>query len=252
MIFGEKFYPLLRRLSPWRQSLFALTLAQRLYPHYALWCEMGGQDGLRGTFLMVLNRMWEYHADKGNTIDLAELGVLLEPCIPDPGAGSDLGGLFALDAALCLDSSCDAIVLREGGEAEVASRASLATAVRFEEQRHDVELGDDELRECEAVDREVDFQVALMEGLSRGARGPELVARMRELGHNGGVSGIGIECPAGGDAEPAPVRAPSPGASVWGRGGASARAPARQCRGGRTSPGTTPSRMRHRRDPGRP
>ena len=32
MIFGEKYYGMLKKLSPWRQSLFSLVLAQRQYP----------------------------------------------------------------------------------------------------------------------------------------------------------------------------------------------------------------------------
>mgnify|MGYP000139328446 CR=1 FL=1 len=39
MIFGEKYYGMLKKLSPWRQSLFSLVLAQRQYPNYALWCD---------------------------------------------------------------------------------------------------------------------------------------------------------------------------------------------------------------------
>ena len=45
MIFGEKFYDMLSKMSPWRQSMFALVLAQRQYPNYALWAEVENISG---------------------------------------------------------------------------------------------------------------------------------------------------------------------------------------------------------------
>ena len=50
MIFGEKYYQLLKKLSPWRQSLFALVLAQRQFPNYALWCEVNEVKGGKNAY----------------------------------------------------------------------------------------------------------------------------------------------------------------------------------------------------------
>lgn len=59
-----------KKLSPWRQSLFSLVLAQRQYPNYALWCEVNEVKGGAKAYQKALNTLWEFHKDKFNTIDL--------------------------------------------------------------------------------------------------------------------------------------------------------------------------------------
>ena len=60
MLFGPKFYVMLEKLTVWRQSLFALVLATRQYPHFALWCEIHERQG-KTEYLEALKKCWEYH-----------------------------------------------------------------------------------------------------------------------------------------------------------------------------------------------
>lgn len=192
MIFGERFYPMLGKLSPWRQSLFALTLAQRQLPNFLLWCELKEQKGAAGIFKKALDELWTFHEDKFNHIDLEELVNAVEPFIPegDPEELS-VGDLFALDALITFTAACDAVLMHEGNEAEIASKTSLGGVVRTVEEKNGT-LDDETLRENSQVDAEVDYQVELLELLSHAKRSAELTENLKVLAGNGGISNIGI------------------------------------------------------------
>lgn len=193
MIFGEKYYGMLKKLSPWRQSLFSLVLAQRQYPNYALWCEVNEVKEGAKAYQKTLNTLWEFHKDKFNTIDLEKVLDEFEPYLLDDEKNDlSVGDLFSLDATLSLSSSILAIIMHEGEEAEMASRASLSGVIRQIEQSSDREYTDEELREMESVDNEVNFQIELYELLEKSKREPSLVDKLYKLSLNGGVSNIGL------------------------------------------------------------
>ena len=193
MIFGEKYYGMLKKLSPWRQSLFSLVLAQRQYPNYALWCGVNDVKGVARAYQKALNSVWEFHKDKFNTIDLEKVLDEFEPYLLDDEKNDlSVGDLFSLDATLSLSSSILAIIMHEGEEAEMASRASLSGVIRQIEQSSDCEYTDEELREMESVDNEVNFQIELYELLEKSKREPSLVDKLYKLSLNGGVSNIGL------------------------------------------------------------
>lgn len=193
MIFGEKYYGMLKKLSPWRQSLFSLVLAQRQYPNYALWCEVNEVKWGAKAYQKTLNSLWEFHKDKFNTIDLEKVLDEFEPYLLDDEKNDlSVGDLFSLDATLSLSSSILAIIMHEGEEAEMASRASLSGVIRQIEQSSDREYTDEELREMKSVDNEVNFQIELYELLEKSKREPSLVDKLYKLSLNGGVSNIGL------------------------------------------------------------
>ena len=155
MIFGEKYYKILSKLSPWRQSLFALVLAQRQYANYVLWCEVNDVKGGPKAYDKTLKSLWDFHSDKFNHIDLEKVLEEFEPyLLDDEKMELSVGDLFSLDATLSLSAA----VL-----AEMASRASLSGVVRKLEQESDTELSDEELRNTPEVDGEVNFQIELLE-----------------------------------------------------------------------------------------
>ncbi len=194
MIFGERFYPMLGRLSPWRQSLFALVLAERQLPNFQVWCELENNLPLKELYENSLKQLWEFHSDKFNHIDLEKIVDAFEkdPLLSDESRDTEnLGSLYALDALLTLLSACDAVILHEGDEAEIASKVSLGGVVRRIEQEEE-DLSEEQLRETELVDGEVNFQVDLMERLEKGRRSPELTQSLRQLAHASQGSNIGI------------------------------------------------------------
>lgn len=193
MIFGEKFYSMLSKLSPWRQSLFALVLAQRQYANYALWCEINDVKGGVKAYQKTLKALWDFHTDKFNHIDLEKVLEEFEPYLLDEDVNElSVGDLFSLDATLSLSAAALAIILHEGEEAEMASKASLSGVIRKLEQESDRYLSDEELRDTDGVDAEVNFQVELYELLEKSNRSEELSKKLYEISLNGGFSNIGL------------------------------------------------------------
>lgn len=202
MIFGEKFYPSLRRMTPWRQSLFALTLAQRQFPNYIFNASFHEDRGV-SEFNYCLKKLWEFHQEKFNHIDLEETLNVYLPFAPAlEQEDFNQGELYALDASLSLIAAYDAIVMHEGNEAEIASRSSISSVIRVvesyaEDEGH--ELTEDEIREVEIVDNEVNFQVSLFELLKSAKREKDLVHNLIKIALKEDVSNIGIDIVNKGD-----------------------------------------------------
>lgn len=192
-LFGEKFYPTLNKLSPWRQSLFALVLAHRQFPNFELWVDTVKHKG-KAEYNFALKKLWEYHLEKFNHIDLEKVLDVFDPFVPDPDKdGDSLGTLFALDAAASLTAAFDAIILHQGDEAEIASRSSLAAVVRMVENNIDEDLDEEAMREQELVDNEINFQIDLMEMLRGAKRDPDLAKMLIKIAIKDHISNIGIE-----------------------------------------------------------
>lgn len=194
MIFGAQYYPLLNKMTNWRQSLFALVLATRQYPNFKLWTEVEECQGAT-EFKHVLQQCWEYHFDKFNHIDLTEAFDQVAPYIPESGDDGELpseGACFAFDAAICLNAAIEAIVMHTN-DAESASKASMATVIRLCENRYqDEELTEDSLLEKDEILAEIDFQVELMELLQK-PRTPEMLLEILKYSLAPESSNIGLE-----------------------------------------------------------
>ncbi|MBU3827299.1 MAG: YjaG family protein [Candidatus Anaerobiospirillum merdipullorum] len=196
-MFGDRFYPLLAHLSPWKQSLFALALAQRQLANFCLWSSLAKQDQGSTHFANCLKQLWYYHQDKFNHIDLSKALAQFDPFVPDLEQEADpedpsTGALLATDAAICLTVAYDAILMHEGNEAEIASRASLSAAILVARQRAEDFLDDEALRDTAEVDNEVNFQVSLLELLIKAQRDPSLVHLILKSSTKDGCSNIGL------------------------------------------------------------
>lgn len=194
MIFGAQFYPLLNKMTNWRQSLFALVLATRQYPNFKLWTEVEERQGAT-EFLHVLQECWEFHFDKFNHIDLGEVFDVVAPFIPENVDQEDLeneGARFAFDAAICLNAAIEAIVM-PSEDAESASKASMASVIRLCEHRYaEEDLDEDALLEKIEILAEIDFQAELMEKLQQ-PRSPELIKELLEYALSFESSSIGLD-----------------------------------------------------------
>ncbi len=193
MLLGPKFYTRLERLTVWRHSLFALVLATRQYPQFALWTEINDKQG-KAQYLHALKQCWEYHYDKFNHIDLTAAWEQLEPFLPLELEEYSEGDSFAFDTAVMINAALDCIPLnsKEGKE---ASNASMASAIRLCELRHPEQAQDEEsLLELPEIEAELDYQVELLELVSK-PRSGENIKALLELALRDHCSGIGLENP---------------------------------------------------------
>ena len=191
MIFGERFYPTLQKMPPWRHSLFALALATRAYPNFALWCDIKEQQGKR-EYLHALKQCWRFHYDKYNHVDLEAAYDIIEPLMPMELEEYSEGDSFAFDASVILDVALESVPFNSKN-AKNASMASMASVIRLCENTNPEESDDEEkLLELDPIQAEIDFQVAVME-LVMEPRSAEVVKKLLELSLESKCSNIGIE-----------------------------------------------------------
>lgn len=189
-MFGDKFYKKINKLAPWQQTVFALALAERMYPNYQLFSDTSNA-GNGERFRETLNTLWTYLTIKGSRVDLGAELEAFEAFIPDPTQSENYGAYPALDACVALACAYNSVIGRIGEEAIEASHASLGTVAGFAELLAERELSDEELYEDELLMAEMEFQVELLDRVSR-PRDAEVILAVRDFAAQGGVSNIGI------------------------------------------------------------
>ena len=191
MLFGEKFYPLLNKMPAWRHSLFALVLATRQYPNFALWCEVKEVQG-KTQYLNALKACWHFHYDKFNHVDLSAAFDEIAPFLPMELEEYSEGDSFAFDAAVMLDAALSSVPDNTKGALN-ASQASLASVIRYCEHAFpDNCATEEDLLDLTPIQAEMSFQIDLMEQV-RQPRSPENVIELCRLALESGCSNIGLE-----------------------------------------------------------
>lgn len=189
-MFGDKFYKKINKLAPWQQTVFALALAERMYPNYRLFSdtsEFGNGERLRST----LDTLWTYLTVKGSKVDLTAELEAFEVFIPDPSRFEHYGAYPALDACVALGAAYNSVICRIGEEAIEASNASLGTVAGFAELLAERDLSEEELYDNELMMAEMEFQVELLERVGQ-PREAETILAIRDFAAQDGVSNIGI------------------------------------------------------------
>ena len=189
-MFGDKFYKRLGKLMPWQQTVFALALAERMYPNYALYAQSTGR-GNEGAFREALDSLWGYMTEKGSRVDLGAILESFEDHIPNPVKEENYGAYPALDACVALGCAYNSVICRLGEEAIEASNASIGSVAGFIEMMAERDFSDEELYEHELMESEMSFQVALMQEVDK-PRDPEQILAIRQMASQEGVSNLGI------------------------------------------------------------
>jgi Uncharacterized protein conserved in bacteria len=189
-VFGDKFYKRLGDLEPWQQSVFALALAERMYPNYHLYAESTGK-GNAIEFRAALDSLWRYLTEKGSRVNLSAILESFEAFIPDPTHEESYGAYPALDACVALGCAYNSVICRIGEEAMEASNASIGSVAGFIEMLEERELTEEELYEQPLMEQEMAFQVELLNQVSR-PRDPQQILAIRSLAAQDGVSNLGI------------------------------------------------------------
>lgn len=193
VLLGDKFYAKLNKMTIWRQSLFALVLATRQYPNFALWTEIKAKPdpNANKAYLQALHTCWLYFADRFNHIDLLKASNELDPYISSDPNDQSNGYAYASDSSALICAALEGIPLGIAYGFD-ASNASLASVIRLCENKYpeiiqniDTEASPEEqaikeeeaLLECEEIANELDFQVELLKKLSQ----PRTLKLVREL-----------------------------------------------------------------------
>ena len=189
-MFGDKFYKRLGKLMPWQQTVFALALAERMYPNYCLYAESTGK-GDAVAFRQALDALWGYMTERGSRVDLGAILEAFEVHIPDPVKEESYGAYPALDACVALGCAYSSVICRIGEESIEASNASIGSVAGFIEMMAERDFSNEELYEQPLMESEMSFQVALMQEVDK-PRDPQQILAIRELASQEGVSNLGI------------------------------------------------------------
>ena len=193
-MFGDKFYKRLGKLMPWQQTVFALALAERMYPNYCLYADSTGK-GDAVAFRQALDALWGYMTERGSRVDLGAILEAFEAHIPDPVKEENYGAYPALDACVALGCAYNSVICRVGEEANDASHASVGTVAGFIEMLEERDLSDEELYEHEYMEAELEFQVELLKRVAH-ERDSDRILAIRAFAAQDGVSNIGISLEA--------------------------------------------------------
>ncbi|MEE8057387.1 MAG: DUF416 family protein [Pseudomonadales bacterium] len=102
-------------LDEWQQIAFGAAMVSRMYPNFALFCEVVENEDSH-LFTNMLNLVWEYASGDNLTIDFQKQQDKLEIVTPDPEQFDIYGVRPALDAVVGLSSLLSACQRFDAGE----------------------------------------------------------------------------------------------------------------------------------------
>lgn len=179
-----------RELNDWRAGAFALTLVERMYPNYHLFCELTefyDPSLLRNT----LNSLWEWLGTPRTKINYESQRLKLDEGTPDVSQFDNFGVYPALDFAVSLDSLLNLISGEDAQGAVVVSKVSQGSVEAYIEAS---EGEQEDIKQHPLMSWEVAFQTELLELLQGDIKLDKvLVKRLKSMATEDGISNIGLE-----------------------------------------------------------
>ncbi|PXF32222.1 hypothetical protein WH50_05705 [Pokkaliibacter plantistimulans] len=188
---------LLEQRPEWQRALFAVSMAERLFPNYALFArvaEFGDVAVLRNA----LDKTWDKLAGRRNVVHVEELLDELDSVTPDLREFDMYGAHAALDSCVALNTALNA--LESGEAADAASSAQvvqecIAGFVEFTAPNDD--LSDEELVRLinthELTQQQDEYVAWLLDELKQHTKvDAAWIDELRAAAVNEGVSAIGI------------------------------------------------------------
>ncbi|MBF7054201.1 YjaG family protein [Halomonas sp. KAO] len=187
------FFQRLQALEPRRQQAFMAALCERLLPNYALYAQTAGQGNPTG-LRAILDLVWERLAIAGARIDFERQAEKLAELAPPEGDDS-FGARRATETVAALSALLDTLQ-GEAPEAVLevsrASRGGVRAFIELTEGEEDGERLSALVREHPLMEDENDFQDAALEAVEEGVLDRDALKALRRLGHNEGVSNLGL------------------------------------------------------------
>lgn len=187
------FFQRLQGLEPRRQQAFMAALCERLLPNYALYAQTAGQGNPAG-LRAILDLVWERLAIAGAKIDFERQAEKLAELAP-PEDDDSFGARRATEAVAALSALLDTLQ-GEATEAVLevsrASRGGVRAFIELTEGEEDGERLAALVREHPLMEDENDFQDAALEAVEEGVLDRDALKALRRLGHNEGVSNLGL------------------------------------------------------------
>lgn len=191
------FFQQLKELAPWQQTAFATALAERMYPNYALFCQVTEQDEQAAALKKGLMLIWEQLANKESKINFEVQLEKLADLIPNDMDYEMYGVYPAIDAAMAAHTAMELAMGTQAEEVTRVSRLMRQTIISFIEATE--ELPEDEkacrnmLNNHELMQFDREFQDEVLQQISA-MKHPQKDAlkELRLMAQNEGVSCLGL------------------------------------------------------------
>ncbi|MGF1757578.1 DUF416 family protein [Photobacterium sagamiensis] len=185
----------LEKLEPWQHLTFMVSLCERMYPNFALFCEET-EFAEAQKYRIILDSIWEILTVKSAKINFENQLEKLEDLVPSADDFDIYAVNPAIDACAALADLLHAMLDRDLMLETVNKLSSLSaeTVADLEFAQTGVEITDENQKESEAVCEEWDVQWAIFRALKEAERRDiELIKSLREELRDEPVSNIGIE-----------------------------------------------------------
>ncbi len=191
------FFQQLKDLAPWQQTAFAAALAERMYPNYALFCQVTEQDEQAEALKKGLMLIWEQLANKESKINFEVQLEKLADLIPNDADYEMYGVYPAIDAAMAAHTAMELAMGTQAEEVTRVSRLMRQTIISFIDATE--ELPEDEkarrkvLNDHELMQFDREFQDEVLAQISA-MKHPhkDRLKELRMMAQNDGVSCLGL------------------------------------------------------------
>lgn len=191
------FFQQLKDLAPWQQTAFAAALAERMYPNYALFCQVTEQDEQAEALKKGLMLIWEQLANKESKINFEVQLEKLADLIPNDADYEMYGVYPAIDAAMAAHTAMELAMGTQAEEVTRVSRLMRQTIISFIDATE--ELPEDEkarrklLNDHELMQFDREFQDEVLAQISA-MKHPhkDRLKELRIMAQNDGVSCLGL------------------------------------------------------------
>lgn len=191
------FFQQLKELAPWQQTAFAAALAERMYPNYALFCQVTEQEEQAAALKKGLMLIWEQLSNKDSKINFEVQLEKLADLIPNDADYEMYGVYPAIDAAMAAHTAMELAMGTQAEEVTRVSRLMRQTIISFIEATE--ELPEDEkarrkvLNDHELMQFDREFQDEVLQQI-RAMKHPQKdkLKELRLMAQNDGVSCLGL------------------------------------------------------------
>ncbi|WKS97748.1 YjaG family protein [Gallibacterium anatis] len=185
----------LANLESWQQCVFMACLCERMYPNFAMFCNIIEQPQQAKVYHNILNLVWEHLTIKGANINFEHQLEKFEQVIPDINDYDFFGIVPAVDACEALSDLLHALIggenLEQAVKISVLSLQTIVSLLETEENRH---FSDDELKNNELIIDELDIQWAIYRTLNElEKRDVEVINGLKNEIRATKMSNIGVE-----------------------------------------------------------
>lgn len=192
----SNFFQQLKDLEPWQQTAYAAAMAERMFPNYALFCQVTENkeaQPLKNALMLI----WEFLSSRDSKINFeVQLEKIAEE-IPDASDYEMYGVYPAIDAAMAVHTTMELAMGTQAEEVTRVSRLMRQTIISFIEATE--ALPEDEsarrkvLNQHELMQFDRDFQDEVLAQVRE--MNPYSKAALKELrimAQNDGVSCLGL------------------------------------------------------------